>query len=126
MFKLIITIKKKKGMSLEEFMRYYDDQHLVLCRRIMPPLHMHRRNYVLTQHPFYDYVGDGRSSAAQEPPFDVISEVFYENEDQARASMDALFDGETRRQVMEDETHFCEPGGVNFYVVKVHQSALPW
>lgn len=126
MFKLIITIKKKKGLTLEEFIRHYDEQHIPLCKRIMPPLHLHRRNYILTDHPFYNYVGDNRATSSTEPPFDVITEAFYETEEDARQSMDALFNGDTRRQIMEDEANFCEPGGVNFYVVKVHQTAIPW
>ncbi|WP_083277071.1 EthD domain-containing protein [Sphingobium phenoxybenzoativorans] len=127
MFKLIITIKKKKGMTLEQFMHHYDKVHIPLCQKIMPvPLHLHRRNYILTDHPFYGYVGDNRAEASHEPAFDVITEAFYEDEAAARASMDALFDQVIGPQVMEDEKNFCEPGGVNFYVVEVHQSAIPW
>lgn len=125
MFKLVITIKRKKGVSLEEFMRHYDEVHIPLCQRIMPPLHLHRRNYVLTDHPFYSYVGDNRGDASREPPFDVVTEAVYEDEAAARASMDALFDQEIGPQIMADEKNFVEPGGVNFYVVEVHETS-PW
>lgn len=126
MFKLVITFKRKKGISLDEFIAYYDTRHLDLAKRIMPPTYMHRRNYILTDHPFYDYVGDNRGDASKEPPFDVISEVFYESEEAARRQMDALFDEKIGSQIMEDEKNFVEPGSINFYVVKVHQSAIPW
>jgi len=127
MFKLMLTIKKKKGITRQEFMDHYDKVHLALAKKIMPPLHLHRRNYVYTDHPFYTYVGDNRAANKEaDRPFDVIVEVFWETEADARKSMDAMFNGDTNRQITEDETNFCEPGGVNFYVVEVHQSAIPW
>ena len=126
MFKLMITFKRKQGLSLDEFIEYYDTKHLDLARQIMPPTYLHRRNYILTEHPFYDYVGDNRGDASKEPPFDVISEVFYESEEAARRQMDALFDATIGGQIMEDEKKFVEPGSINFYVVKVHQSSIPW
>lgn len=126
MFKLVITMKRKQGISPAEFMRHYDDVHIPLCRRIMPPLQLHRRNFILTDHAFYNYVGDNRGDSSREPPFDVVTEAIYDSEEAARASMDALFDQQIGPQVMADEKNFVEPGSVNFYVVEVHQTEIPW
>jgi EthD domain len=124
LFKLILTIKKKRGTSLEQFMNYYDQKHVPLLKNIMPPLELHRRNYILTDHPFYSYVGDDRKNI--EPPFDVITEVFYATESEARATMKVIYNDAAGRELIEDEKEFIEPHGINFYVVKVHQSAIPW
>lgn len=127
MFKMIITFKRKAGISREEFMDYYDNRHIPLARKIMPPIDVHRRNYIINDHPFFAVVGDNRGTDGVEPPFDVISEVIYATQADAEASMRALFESpETSRQIMEDEAHFVEPGSISFYVVETHQTETPW
>ena len=125
MFKLMLTIKKKKGLSRQEFIDYYENQHTVLCRKILPPLEVYRRNYIMNDDPFLAAVGDNRAVDG-ENDFDVITEAIYTSRTEALASMAALFNGDTRTQIMNDEAKFCEPGGIKFYVVEVHQSAIPW
>jgi hypothetical protein len=125
MFKLILTIKKKKGMSRQEFIDYYEKRHTALCRRILPPLEVYRRNYVSSDDPFLKAIGDSRSTEG-ENDFDVITEAIYTSRKEAEASMAALFNGDTREQIMNDEANFCEPGGIKLYVVEVHQSSIPW
>jgi len=125
MFKLIVTIKKKRGMSRQEFIDYYEKQHTVLCRQILPPLEVYRRNYIMNDDPFLKAIGDNRAVDG-ENDFDVITEAIYTSRTEAQASMAALFDGNIGTQIMNDEAKFCEPGGIKFYVVQVHQSSIPW
>jgi hypothetical protein len=125
MCKLMLTIKKKKGMSRQAFIDYYENQHAVLCRKSLPPLEVYRRNYVTNTDPFLKAIGDNRSPEG-ENDFDVITEAIYTSRKEAETSMAALFNGNTREQIMNDEANFCEPADIKFYVVEVHQSSIPW
>ena len=126
MFKLIVTCKKREGMPLDEFIDYYENKHLPLARDIFPPVYMHRRNYVLPDHPFYDFLSDDRATNGSTPPFDCVTEIFFETEEDARTCMSAMRDEEVRKAITADEARLYEPGGINFYVTKVYQSAIPW
>src|SRR5439155_11830653 len=75
MFKLIVTCRKKAGMPFSEFVDYYENKHLPLARALFPPLAVHRRNYILTDHPFYGFLGMDRLPEG-ELPFDVVTEIF--------------------------------------------------
>ena len=125
MFKLIVTIKRKRGMSREEFIDYYENHHVALCRKILPPLEVYRRNYIMNDDPLLKAIGDNRAVDG-ENDFDVITEAIYTTRAEAQASMNALFDQNVGPKIMADEAKFCEPGGIKFYVVQVRQSSMPW
>lgn len=48
MFKTILLIKKRDGMSRQEFSEYYDKGHLPFMLKLLPgKLAVHRRNYIV-------------------------------------------------------------------------------
>ncbi|NHN36533.1 EthD domain-containing protein [Pseudomaricurvus alcaniphilus] len=126
MFKLVLTMKRRSGLTLEQFMNYYHEHHLPNVFAILPPstngATLHRRNYILRDDPFNDLIGDGRINA--NPPFDVITEIEFDNRADAEESMRTFFDERYIDKIKEDEAHFIEPGSVNFYVVDVHENRL--
>jgi hypothetical protein len=125
MFKIMVTCKKRKDLSRAEFIDYYENKHLPLARELCPPLYKHRRNYVISDHPFLEAVFGDRTGE-EELPFDVISELFFETEEQARTCMAGMQDPAVLDQILKDEAKLYEPGGIRFFVVQVHQSAIPW
>ena len=51
MIKQVVFLKKRPGMSMEEFMSYYENQHSQLARRMgakpsLPHPHRYDRQYV--------------------------------------------------------------------------------
>ncbi len=46
MFKVVILVTRKPGMSRADFVRYYETQHVPLVRGHFPQLIEYRRNYV--------------------------------------------------------------------------------
>lgn len=126
MFKLIVTCKKKVGMSLDAFIEHYEKTHLPLARDIFPPMYMHQRNYILPDHPFYDFLGDDRTGDGRSPPFDVVTKMFFETEEQARTCLSGMNDAAIRKMIVDDETNLFAPGGINFYVTRTYQTSLPW
>jgi hypothetical protein len=129
MLKLIITMKRKSGLSEEEFRRYYNEQHLTLAQNIIPPPKpgvspptLHRRNFVRANDALVSLIGDGR--ADPNPPFDVITEVVYETREDAAAALEAFFQPAVINAFKADEQKFIEAGSIKFYVTEVFEKKL--
>ena len=76
MYKIVMLIKKRPGMSREEFMNYYDNHHVPLLHKTLTKgAAVHRRNFVV---PMKDIASPDNLNA-EAPDYDVISEVFYED-----------------------------------------------
>ncbi|RYE46733.1 MAG: hypothetical protein EOP21_06175, partial [Hyphomicrobiales bacterium] len=58
MFKLVVTMKRKPGLTTEEFKRYYNDRHLPFVKATLPPLsgttRTHFRNFPILDDPFLE------------------------------------------------------------------------
>ena len=126
MFKLMITMKRKKGISQDEFQRYYNEQHLAFAQKIIPPPKpgarppmLHRRNFIRADDSLVALIGDGRADA--NPPFDVITEVVYETREDAAAALQSFFQESVINAVKSDEQKFIEDGSIKFYVTEVFE-----
>lgn len=78
MFKLVLLLKRKPGMSPEEFRDYYETRHAVLGARMAPLARRYIRNYL---HPLRS-----NAPAGTEPPYDCITELWFDSEDDFRRS----------------------------------------
>lgn len=74
MIKFISLIKRKPGVSREEFMRYYEDVHAPQGFKLFG-MKKYVRNYVVAP------------SGASEPDFDCLTEFWYETVEDARAAL---------------------------------------
>jgi hypothetical protein len=120
MFKLIITVRKRAGMTLNEFTDYYKTKHLPFLGKTLPhtsrgPTLM-RLNIVKPDDPFLKVVGDNRADS--NPPFDCISEIGFENREDAEAAMATFFDPKYLDKVKQDERNFVDLSSIRYYVVE--------
>lgn len=120
MFKFICTIRKKKGMSRQAFIDYYEKRHAPLLTKIMPPIGVYRRNYPQYNDGLKDAIG--RGSEDGDASFDVFTEVIFDTREKADTYMAAFSIPEIQKQIIADETNFVEPGGVVVYVVDAYES----
>ena len=70
MVKEMVLLKKKEGVSREEFLRKYEEELVPLILKLCPSIKKYARNYVRTP------------LTAPDPnalPFDCITEVWYED-----------------------------------------------
>jgi hypothetical protein len=70
MVKEMVMLKKKEGISREDFVRKYEEELVPLILKLCPSIKKYARNYVRT------------TLAAPDPkalPFDCITEVWYED-----------------------------------------------
>lgn len=126
MFKLVLTMKRRAGMTFDQFMNYYHDHHLPNVLAILPPstngATLHRRNFIMRDDPFLDVIGDRRADA--NPPFDVITEIEFETREDALDAMQVMFDTKYIDQIKADEANFLDPQSIKFYVAEVHENYL--
>lgn len=122
MFKIIMLIKKKPGISREAFMDYYDNRHVPLMHKLLSKgAAVHRRNYVI---PNVADIGSADNLDASGDDYDVICEVFYEDLATAQSVMKDFEDEDIRRQTEEDEAQFQLRGSIKRYVVEVHETVF--
>ena len=92
MVKAIALIKRKPGLSREEFVRHYEEVHAPLAVKYFPTLKRYVRNHIITP------------LGAEEPEFDCITEFWYEDMEGLQAVVDALGDYETEiGQIFRDD-----------------------
>ena len=112
--KVASYFKRKAGMSVEDFQRYWRTQHAEVVQSL-PNLQRYVQNHVLAA-----------SYAQADPPFDGVAEVWFESIEvmQANAGHPAL------AQVREDEANFIDGASMSEmlcseHVVKVPEPGVP-
>ena len=106
MLKSITLIKRKPGLSREEFIKHYEEVHVPLSLKHFPTFRRYVRNYVVA--PF----------GTEEPDFDCIMEVWFDDVEGAQAVSDALggynalggYETELGQIFREDEEKFMDRG----------------
>ena len=72
MVKMIAMIRRKKGLTIEEFSRYWYEQHVPLVLQVVPePVKSGWRGYI------HNYAV--RLPGGGEPPFDGIAESYFDD-----------------------------------------------
>jgi uncharacterized protein (TIGR02118 family) len=123
MFKWIVQIRKKAGMSREEFIDYYENKHEPLIRRLLPRYPIYRRNYLVFDDPMLKI--DNRGGDADYAGYDVLTESVFPTRADAEAFMAAFAQPEVFAAIKADEANFVEPGHAKMFVVEVYQSRIP-
>jgi uncharacterized protein (TIGR02118 family) len=109
--KMIGMLKRKPGTSLEEFIKYYETIHAPLATRLMP-LGDYRRNYIITRR-----VNGQEVPAGDDNDFDVITEVWFRDQDHYEAFAKIMRDPAVRGQIVEDEERFMDRSKSKMFVV---------
>ena len=112
-FKLIILIKRKPGLSIAEFRDYYEQHHRKIGEAAAPAVgmfHYSRR--------FLDPVAGG------EPEYDVITENWFNDREKFEGLLSALKKGDLDPEVYADEERFIDRSKTRFCTVVECESRL--
>jgi uncharacterized protein (TIGR02118 family) len=111
MIKVFGYLKRKPGLSAQEFADYYEDTHvpLVLSKAHMPLVY--KRNYIRR--------GDAINIEGDEIGFDCMTELVFADRDNLLAWMTSLGGDEIAR----DEENFIDRAKTRAYVVDERTSA---
>lgn len=123
MFKMMILVKKKAGLSHAEFKDYYENNHVPLATRLTAPALAYRRNYIVKDDPFLAAMGINRVME-NDDSFDAITEIVYETRAHAQEMLDIMQNTDNGPIIMEDEAKFCDRDRLRFYVVETHESEI--
>ncbi|MFC1943955.1 EthD domain-containing protein [Chloroflexota bacterium] len=109
MIKAITLVKRKPGMSMEEFVKHYEEVHAPLGMRIFPKMKRYVRNHVLVP------------PGAEEPAFDCITEGWWESMDDVIAAMRFVRSNEGK-VIRDDEEKFMDRGKMVSCIVEEKRS----
>lgn len=108
MVKSMVLLKRKPGLSVEEFRRHYETVHAPMAVELFPMMKRYVRNYV-TGVPFATSTG--------EPEFDCITEECFDDAEGFRAWRDIAL-GEAGRALRDDEKKFLDRTKIVYVVVE--------
>lgn len=91
---LVYFVKRRAGLSFDDFAAHYRDRHAPLARVHHPGIARYVQNFVASPDP------DG------DAPFDAVSELWFASEEDARTRF--YRDGESRRVIGEDVLRFLD------------------
>jgi hypothetical protein len=95
-YKILMFMKRRAGMTVEAFQEYYEQHHAPLCAAYSSGLGRYMRRF-LTAHP------NPETGAACELEFDVITELWFEDEKVFRGTLKYLSTSIMPDEVVEDE-----------------------
>ena len=113
MFKKIAFLCKKDGLSVQEFIDYYENHHVPLICRLAPVPAVYKRRYLMRGHQL-NHQEDG--------PFvcDVVTELGFSDADAFRAWIARLSEPGVGEQVAVDEARFLDRARTRSFVVEEH------
>jgi uncharacterized protein (TIGR02118 family) len=111
MIKVFGYLKRKPGLSPQEFADYYESNHVPLVLSKAPAPLVYKRNYIQR--------GDSFNIEGEEIGFDCMTELVFTDRDDLLAWMSRLGDDEIAR----DEGNFVDRAATRAYVVDERTSA---
>jgi uncharacterized protein (TIGR02118 family) len=115
MIKLVGLLKKKDGLSREAFINYYENHHAPLACRLLPMGYDYRRSYTEKMRVNGHEVNDAFE-------YDVVSELWFEDEGAYRAFAAAMSMPEIFNQIVADEEKFLDRSANRILIVDERKS----
>ncbi len=115
MIKLVMPIKKRPGMSTEEFRNYYESHHRLIGEKYLTGF---VSRYVRR---FLNPLPD-RSGNVTEPEYDVLLEIWYPDEASFLACGKKLRQPDIAKEIAEDEAKLFDLTRMRSYLVEEFES----
>jgi hypothetical protein len=116
-YKILLFMKRRPGMTFEAFRDYYENHHVPLCEKYTSGVSRYVRRF-LTPHP------NPETGATEELQFDVITELWFENEALFRGTAEYLATSIMPDEVVEDEKRLFDRAKTRMATVVECESAL--
>jgi hypothetical protein len=117
-YKIRLFMKRRPGMSLEAFQDYYENHHAPLCVTYASGMKRYERRF-LTPHP------NPETGATEELAFDVITELWFDDEAVFRRTVAYLSTSIMPDAVVEDEKRLFDRSRTRMATVVECVSSLP-
>ena len=107
--KVIAMLARKPGLSETEFVDYYENRHAPLILSIAPQIRDYRRNYLRRE-------GAILATGARPPDFDVLTELWFDDQQAFDAAMVAFTDPVNAARIAHDEENVFDRSRTMFFV----------
>jgi len=107
--KVIAMLTRKPGLGEGEFVRYYENHHAPLILSIAPQIRDYRRNYLHRD-------GAILAAGARPPEFDVVTELWFDDQAAFDAAMAAFTDPVNAARIARDEENVFDRSKTMFFV----------
>ncbi len=109
-YKSIALLERKPELSREDFIAYYENNHVPLIRRLLPGICGYRRNFIEPEGAFV-------SAGAAARDFDVITEIWFSDREAYEAAMARHAQPEVAAAIAADEENFLDRSKTRMFVV---------
>jgi hypothetical protein len=117
-YRILLFMKRKPGMSMEDFKNYYENNHIPLCAPYMKGIDGYRRNYLIPQ-------PHAESGTCEELPYDVITEMIFNDKAVYEQTVDYLSKTVMPDHIVEDEKNFFHRPTMRMATVEECESDMP-
>ena len=115
MFKMIALLKRKSGITTEEFIDLYEQGHSKFAVRFLPKVRRYERRYIRD-------IANPVTGVDDAPAFDVVTEVWWDNRADFEAAMAVVGSPENAKLFEEDEEKLFDRPAMRIFVVE-HEGA---
>jgi hypothetical protein len=116
MLKAVVLLKRKSGLSREQFINHYENNHVPLVRVLLPSIGKYVRNY-LSESSVSAGRQEGATGSVPSPYFDVITEIWFDDQPAYDRFLAALNDKSVSQRLQEDEERFLDRSIVQTFPV---------
>ena len=117
-WKILLFMKRRPGMTVEAFRDYYENNHVPLCARYTSGITRYVRRYLDPQ----PHAESGRND---ELPYDVITELWFEDEAIFRGTVKHLSASVLAEEIIEDEKKLFDRKTMRMATVVECESGFP-
>ena len=115
-YKILLPMKRRAGMSVEDFRDYYENRHVPLALEYSRGISRYVRRY-LEGHPHPE------NGPAGELPYDVITELWFEDEAIFKATLAYMTSSLMPANIIKDEKNLFDRS--SFRIVTVVECESP-
>lgn len=117
-YKILIFLKRRPGLSLDEFRDYYEIKHIPLCKKYMSGVQRYFRRYV-------QLLPDPVTGAPIELDFDVITELWFNDKKMFELVLEYGTRGQMPAEVIADEERVFDRSKIRYAAVTEIETDIP-
>lgn len=116
-YKILLFMKRRPGMAVEDFRDYYENRHVPLCLQYGAGMKRYLRRFIDPQpHPV--------TGAWQEPEFDVITELWFDDPAVYQGSLQHLTTAIMPPAIVEDEEQLFDRTSFRIATVSEYETDM--
>ena len=112
MVKLIIMLKRKNGLTHEEFVEYWENKHGPLAAKMFTKAKRYVQNHPVML------------PGGKEPPIDGIAEMWFDDVESQQASA-TWYQTDDGKPIRDDEAKFMDRSKMAFFLAEEKEIPLP-